>query len=418
MASKTEQIRKRIIQPFAVVMLAVLVLGALGGYRLQQYHLNREVDTKLNGVNALFFQLLNQESKFMEAQLQFLAHDDKLINAWQRRDMDGLYRAASPLFQKIQQDFGVTHFYFIDPKQVCVLRVHKPDRRGDDIKRYTMRQAAEQRSMSSGIELGPLGTFTLRVVYPWFHKGELIGYLELGEEIEHLTSQMKKISELDLIFTIDKSELDRKKWEIGVKFLNKNDTWEDFDDFVIIDKTLENISPKMSNYLVQAHGAQGSSNRNMTVDDRTFRLAALPLVDAGMTTVGTLIALNDVTDKIAVLNNLLLSILAAVLLVGGAVFVFFYKYSGRIEKQLANYQNNLEHLVAERTEELERAMEEVQALSGLLPICSFCKRIRDDEGYWNQLEGYISKHSDAKFSHSICGECMKKHYPEVTTDPE
>ena len=59
----------------------------------------------------------------MEAQLQFLAHDEKLINAWQRRDMDGLYRVASPLFQKIKQDVGVTHFYFIDTEQVCFLQV-------------------------------------------------------------------------------------------------------------------------------------------------------------------------------------------------------------------------------------------------------------------------------------------------------
>lgn len=64
-------------------------------------------------------------------------------------------------------------------------------------------------------------------------------------------------------------------------------------------------------------------------------------------------------------------------------------------------------------EELKRALDEVKKLSGLLPICSYCKKIRDDKGYWNQIENYICEHSDAEFSHSICRECAIKHYPEL-----
>ncbi len=63
-------------------------------------------------------------------------------------------------------------------------------------------------------------------------------------------------------------------------------------------------------------------------------------------------------------------------------------------------------------EELKKAISEIRKLSGLLPICSHCKKIRDDKGYWSQIESYISAHSDAQFSHSICPACAKKHYPE------
>jgi PAS domain S-box-containing protein len=63
--------------------------------------------------------------------------------------------------------------------------------------------------------------------------------------------------------------------------------------------------------------------------------------------------------------------------------------------------------------DLEKAAEEVKQLSGLLPICSFCKKIRDDKGYWNQIESYIHEHSDAEFSHGICQECAKEHYPDM-----
>lgn len=63
-------------------------------------------------------------------------------------------------------------------------------------------------------------------------------------------------------------------------------------------------------------------------------------------------------------------------------------------------------------EKLEKALAEVHQLSGLLPICMHCKKIRDDQGYWNRIETYIEEHSGAEFSHGICEECLNNFYPE------
>lgn len=62
--------------------------------------------------------------------------------------------------------------------------------------------------------------------------------------------------------------------------------------------------------------------------------------------------------------------------------------------------------------ELENSLKEIKTLQGFLPICASCKKIRDDKGYWNQIEAYISDHSEAKFTHAICPDCFKKLYPE------
>jgi len=67
-------------------------------------------------------------------------------------------------------------------------------------------------------------------------------------------------------------------------------------------------------------------------------------------------------------------------------------------------------------QDLQDALANVKSLSGLLPICAGCKKIRDDQGYWNQVESYIQKHSDARFSHSMCPDCMKKWYPDLVKD--
>lgn len=112
----------------------------------------------------------------------------------------------------------------------------------------------------------------------------------------------------------------------------------------------------------------------------------------------------------------------------------------QMNRDLAEYYNKMEELVKIRTlelaqvnrelkneiadrgaiekererliSELQNSLEKVKMLSGLLPICASCKKIRDDQGYWNQIESYIRDHSEANFSHSVCPECMTKLYPE------
>lgn len=67
-------------------------------------------------------------------------------------------------------------------------------------------------------------------------------------------------------------------------------------------------------------------------------------------------------------------------------------------------------LLKEKTGALEKAFSEIKTLSGIVPICMHCKGIRDDKGYWNQLEKYLSEHSQAQFSHGICDKCLEKYY--------
>ncbi len=66
----------------------------------------------------------------------------------------------------------------------------------------------------------------------------------------------------------------------------------------------------------------------------------------------------------------------------------------------------------ELIKELKKASTEIKILRGILPLCSFCKKIRNDKGYWEQVDTYIDKHTEADISHGICPDCMKQHYPE------
>lgn len=95
---------------------------------------------------------------------------------------------------------------------------------------------------------------------------------------------------------------------------------------------------------------------------------------------------------------------------GVGLVILFLLFTQQIEM---NNRKKAEEGRKELIIELQKALSEVKQLSGLLPICSNCKKIRDDKGYWNQIESYIQDHSEAEFSHSICKECATSLYPDL-----
>ena len=91
-----------------------------------------------------------------------------------------------------------------------------------------------------------------------------------------------------------------------------------------------------------------------------------------------------------------------VILIAGVLFIIILRWNRRLQKEI---------LVRKKVEsELKEAFSDINTLEGLLPICAQCKKVRDDKGYWKQIEGYLEEHSDLLFSHSLCPACLKEAY--------
>ncbi len=405
-----DRIRLKIVLPLIILLLVAAILLVLGAYVVEGRHFTDEIDFRTTEVGKLFDGFLDKESKFMMAQLRFIEGDPGLLEAWRSRNRRTLYARARPLFEEILADFNVSHFYFIEPDGTCFLRAHAPEEHGDRIDRFTFKKAVAESSTTSGIELGPLGTFTLRVVYPWIQDGELLGYLELGEEIEHLTPRIKEITGVDLVYTIDKSFLRKGTGEKDLEGASELAAGlNSFDQFVVIEKTLPSLAPELERFLARNH--LQSNSDNIPVDGRILSVRVQPLRDVAGREVGSAMVIFDITRISSETRKTMLTISGIILGVCLFFFIFYFIYSGRIEKQVFSYRHHLEDLVAERTRELHIAIDEVKILSGYLPICASCKQIRDDQGYWTQLESYIREHSEAEFSHGICPDCAAKLYP-------
>jgi hypothetical protein len=99
-------------------------------------------------------------------------------------------------------------------------------------------------------------------------------------------------------------------------------------------------------------------------------------------------------------------------LILGSQFMLTNEFVLKKMSELTNEMANMARDLHRKNKELETAWSKIKVLSGIIPICMHCKEIRDDQGYWNRLEKFITENSEAQFSHSICPICMKKHYPD------
>lgn len=98
------------------------------------------------------------------------------------------------------------------------------------------------------------------------------------------------------------------------------------------------------------------------------------------------------------------------------IIIIVTLYVARVNKKLRLTKQSLENEIVERKkaeEDLVKSLNEVRSLREILPICSFCKKIRDDDGYWEQVEVYFRQHANTDFSHGVCPGCMKEHYPRA-----
>jgi len=104
-------------------------------------------------------------------------------------------------------------------------------------------------------------------------------------------------------------------------------------------------------------------------------------------------------------------IIVVVWVMSFAFAVFSWRRWRELVTEIRKRKQVEDELRAEK-DRLQDALSKIKTLSGMLPICASCKKIRDDKGYWNQIETYIRSNTDATFSHAICPECAKRLYPE------
>jgi signal transduction histidine kinase len=284
-----------------------------------------------------------------------------LGDAVARGDRAAVERGARELFDDLRQQHRVTHLYFTQPDRVALYRMHSPEAFGDRIDRSTMLQAHSRRQAASGLELGTMGTLTLRVVVPWALAPGAPAFVEVGEEVEHLLAEVRDALSVDLLVLLNKRVVDERQWQQGQRLMNRSGDWDRYASHVALAQTTTRLPPGLD----EAALARLLAGRHVMLadDQRALHLAAVPLQDAGGRHIGELVIQRDVSGLQATFDNAMRAVVLFGLLVAGGVVAVFWLALDRVDADYRR-QHDLELRLLQLNTEHERMLQ-VEKLSAL-----------------------------------------------------
>ena len=345
-------LRAQFLGPLALALMLVVIVF-VSGFLVEERERTDEVAHRtFLSAQRRYDGALEKEAQKLAAVMDVLREDPALRDALRARDRAALSRRAQPFFARLRDGYGITHLYFHGPDRVNLLRAHQPERFGDRIDRFTAVQAERTGRLAYGVELGPLGTFTLRAVTPWVDDGRLIGYLELGMEIGHVFADLQSNLGVAPFVAIDKRFLVRESWDQGMRMLGLPASWDTLPDAVITyHGSMALPAPALALLSPASRPAVGDAK--VTEGGRIFHAATFPLQDAAGRVVGRMLFLRDTTATRESNVRRVVLVTFVSLAIGAALFLFFYVFAGRLERRLKRYSEELEGTVRERTAELE-----------------------------------------------------------------
>jgi diguanylate cyclase (GGDEF)-like protein/PAS domain S-box-containing protein len=322
-----------ILAPLTLSLTALVAVFTYSFARQEEAFTRDFVDSAFASTQRAYASAMADETEKLSTALALIVRDAGLAQAMQRQDRVLLLQRSRPTFDYLRREAGITHFYFHAPDRINFLRVHQPERFGDKIDRHTAIKAESTGQPAAGLELGPLGTFTLRVVFPWHEDGRLIGYVELGQEIEQILGRISSLTGIDLYLTIDKQHLSRKDWQAGMAMLGRPDEWDLLRQAVVTYQPAtvpaETVRLLLSQDLSHAHSRTKLSN-----DHQAMQALTIPIADVSGREVGHLLMARDITS-LNKNNRQQTSIVGGLgLAIGGGLLGLFSLLIGRVERRL------------------------------------------------------------------------------------
>ncbi|MBF0437285.1 MAG: response regulator [Magnetococcales bacterium] len=326
-------IKTNIIVKFSLIITVIVACGSVGIYWVQSNNNEQQMHTIVNAIQDTFGDIKEQETINMKAAIISIKYNDAIKLAFINNNREELHAKAENLFNELKYN-NITHFYFHDYNRVNILRVHKPERYGDLINRATIRLAHETGNSISGLELGPLGNFVLRTVSPWYDGEKLIGFVELGKEIDQMSLALRERFNVDIYFFVAKKHLKLSDWQAGMKMLERPSDWDAFVDNVIITKK---TPPPFLKHLEQDFNVGGMRSwYNVPQSDQHFNVSRLPINNIINQELAFMVIVQDVTDQVHQSQRIIAVGIVVGILGGVGLILLFGGLLNLVENKLKN----------------------------------------------------------------------------------
>lgn len=192
-----KSIINRVVGSSILVISSLLAAIMVSNYLGLNLTLSQTENRNLGNYNSIFWDRVEQDALSMEKMLSLFVKNSDVIEGVANNNKQSLLEYSTPIFKQIKNNFGITHLYFIDLSGRVILRAHNPNKGGDLLNRATFINSKRTGQASSGIEMGKK-YFSLRVVMPIKRDGIRIGYVEFGEELDHLVEGFKALTNTDV----------------------------------------------------------------------------------------------------------------------------------------------------------------------------------------------------------------------------
>jgi signal transduction histidine kinase len=285
-------------------LLLIFTLSVTGFFYLtglgnQKRNLEVVSEEHLGNIEAVFHNLEERDTKILFSTLEVIIQDPGMKAVYLKNNREKLYDYGQPLFQRLRDKYGITHFYFIRPNGHVFLRMHNRDIHGDLVERYSFQKSRDTGGPSWEIELGKTA-FALRAVMPYYEDGDVIGYVELGEEIDHFLRILKDETKGDFGLFADKIYLDRADWRSTRRVAGLRDNWDDMEKHLVISSTGEGEAAEkcfVEENLEKAEEGE-SIFQQIRSGEKYFMCGGFDISDAQGRHIGALLSLTDITGHV------------------------------------------------------------------------------------------------------------------------
>ncbi len=325
-------------------------------------------NTKKEIVNT-FQVVIEKDVELQDGLIEIIQSNREIQRAWLNKDRNLLLSLTKPIYKYIQTEHRITHFYFHDLNKINFLRLHRPNHYGDKIDRHTFNQAYQYKTHSSGLEFGAMNYFVLRVVHPWFIDGKLVGYIELGEQINHLINEVAKIYGYDLALIIDSDFLKNIANKTYTPLQKIISAEKHPDKLIIMYSTDDKFSDILRDDFQNKHGLKEHDySKTYQSGESSYFSSSFLISNAIGQHVGHIVYNIDITNVVKNKHFILKTLLTIIFIVTILILFFYHWYSGKLQRFLSDIFNKLEEEIEFRkktetkletyTKELESVVDE------------------------------------------------------------
>jgi signal transduction histidine kinase len=356
------------------VVLLFLALG-LAALWSEKHNESKRLTQDVNAAVRLFEFQLDEDLDTMQATMEPILSDPAILERFVAGDRDGLLSLVKARFDALQEQHGINNMKFVNVDRVTFLRVHRPEKRGDRIDRFTMLESLRTGQMTGGLELGRLGIPMVRVVAPIRHEGRVVGYLEIGRDVTDYAKDIRRTLGVNLHVLIRKDLLDEATWVQSEASRGREGNWDRFDTYVAASTTTSSdvFGIAVTKAVPMILEATDKPKPIELADGRYIAVRARPLLDTSGQQVGLLLVSLDVTSAVLGFRRTLFGFLATFAVFTGAMVLLLHHVVYRAQRGLRRAEAaereakaELEGRVQERTAQLQEQIIEREATEAQL----------------------------------------------------